>query len=176
MGKLNRTVVTLNEYQEWQEEKKVRDKELDSWKPRNFDNVNFDNLEKDENAPEKELQLFFVHVFKRKYGLIAKQLDSFSRAKKSTNQLAGEIREKIGNIEVIKYEIQSIKDEAPAITEIRAIVTALTNDKENSKTIKFRMIYQDMEGNPLVRGNQKGKWYLLDMCLWDFYNFEWIRE
>lgn len=167
---------TLYEYQQWQEEKKVRDKELDSWKPRNFANVNFDNLEKVENSPEKELQKFFEHVFKRKYGLIAKQLDTFPRGKKSINQLAGEVREKFENKEVLKYQIQSIVDEAPAITEIKVKVTVLTNGKENSKVIKFRIIYQDMEGNPLVRGNQKGKWYLLDLCLWDFYNFEWIRE
>ncbi len=167
---------TLNDYQKWQEEKKVRDNELDNWKPRNFNNVSFDSLEKVENSPENELQLFFEHVFKRKYGLIAKQLDTFPRGKKTINQLAGEVREKFENIEVSRYEIQSISDEAPAITEIRANVTALTNGTENSKTIKFRMIYQDTDGNPLVRGNKKGKWYLLDMCLWDFYNFEWIRE
>lgn len=167
---------TLNEHQKWQEEKKVRDKELDSWKARKFEDVNFDNIITVENSPEKELETFFGHVFKRKYGLIAKQLDTYSRGKKSINQLAGEVREKFENIEVIKYEIQSIEDEAPAITKIKANVTGLTNGKENSKTIKFRMIYQDTEGNPLVRGNKKGKWYLLDMCLWDFYNFEWIRE
>jgi hypothetical protein len=166
----------LNEYQEWQIEKKVWELEFNGWKPRNFDSAIFDNLEKVENSPENELQLFFEHVFKRKYGLIAKQLDNFSRGKKTINQLAGEVREKFENIEVRKYEIQSIMDESPAITEIRANVTALTNGNENSKTIKFRMIYQDMEGSALVRGNKKGKWYLLDMCLWDFYNFEWLKE
>lgn len=167
---------TLNEHQKWLEEKKVQDKELDSWNPRKFKDANFDHLKKVENSPENELETFFGHVFKRKYGLIAKQLDSYSRGKKSINQLAGEVREKFENIEVINYVIQSIKDEAPAITEIKAKVTALTDGKENSKTIKFRMIYQDTEGNPHVRGNKKGKWYLLDMCLWDFYNFDWIRE
>lgn len=166
----------LNNYQKWQEEKNVRDKELDDWKPRNFDFISFDNLEKVENSPEKELRLFFENVYNRKYGLIANQLDTFSRGKKSINQLAGEVREKFKNIEVRRYEIQSITDEAPAITEISANVTAMTNGSENSKIIKFRMIYQDMEGNPLTRGNQRGKWYLLDMCLWDFYNFEWMRE
>ncbi len=167
---------TLNEHKQWQEEKKIRDKELDNWKPRTFENENYGDLIKNENSPEKELEVFFEYVFKKKYGLIAKQLDSFSRNKKSINQLAGEVREKFENIEVIKYKIESIVDEAPAITEIRARVTALSNEKENSKEIKFRMIFQDIEGNPLVRGNQKGKWYLLDMCLWDFYDFEWIRK
>lgn len=167
---------TLNDYQKWQEEKKIRDKELETWKPRKFERVNFNNHIKIDQSPEKELDVFFEHVFNRKYGLIAKQLDSFPKEKESIKKLAGEVREKFENIEVKEYEILSIIDEAPAITEISANVTALTNNKENSKTIKFRLIYQDNEGSPLVRGNQKGKWYLMEMCLWDFYNFEWIRK
>jgi len=161
----------LNEYQKWQEEKKIRDKELDDWKPRSFKNVDFENLKTIDNSPEKELEIFFEHIYKRKYGLIAKQLDAFSRVGKTMNKIAGEVREKFENIEVTKYEIISVTDEAPAITEIGVNVTVLTNAKEHTKALKFRMIFQDLEGNPLVRGNRKGKWYLIDMCLWNFLQF-----
>ncbi len=166
----------LSDYQKWQEEKQVIYKELANWKPRNFDNINFGSLEKIENSPEKELKQFFEYVFKRKYGLIAKQLSSFSVEKKSINKLAGEVRDKFENIKITKYEIENVVDEAPAITEIKANVTALINGVENSRIIDFRMIYQDVYGKPIVRGNQKGKWYLLDICHWNFYNLEWIQE
>ncbi|WP_339739752.1 hypothetical protein, partial [uncultured Sunxiuqinia sp.] len=64
----------------------------------------------------------------------------------------------------------------PTSKEPKAIFEALTGGKENSKPIKFRMVYQDTKGNPHVRGNKKGKRHLLDRCFYDFYDFEWIRE
>ncbi|MCI1640292.1 MAG: hypothetical protein LKI42_03330 [Bacteroidales bacterium] len=166
----------LNDYRNWQEEKKIRDKELQEWEPRNFKNVDLCNLKSIKNTPENELDIFFQYVYDKKYGLIANQLDPFSRGKKTKNKIAGEVREKFEDIKVLNYKIVSINDDAPAITEIRTNVIALTNNIIMTKPMKFRMIYQDIDGNPLPRSNNKGKWYLLEICLSNFYNFKWINE
>jgi len=174
---INEFVRVADGYNEWQTKKKVIDKELSSWKPRQFKEVDFKNFIVEDNMPEKELEAFFDNLYKKKYGLIAKQLESYPRGTKSINKLAGEVREKLENIEIKQHKIVSVIDESPAVTEIKVKIVALSrSEQELTKVLRFRMICQDTKGKVQVRGNEDGKWHLLDMVLWDLYNFEWIKE
>lgn len=167
----------LDNYKKWQIEKKEIEKAQNDWSPRNFEKNDFDVHELSENTPEREVVHFFNNCLSKNYGLIAQQLDFYSRGKKSLKKLAGETREKFQEIEVIEYKLITVLDESPAISEVETTVTAkVNNEKELKRTLKFRMIYQDSNGNPLVRGNKLGRWYMLERTLWDFYNFEWIKS
>ena len=81
--------------------------------------------------------------------------------KNTIGKKAGEIRKHLDSKKLIKYELTSIDDEAPAITEVS---TKLTYKEHNEiKTIEweFRLIYEGKDKRSLVRGAEKGKWKVL---------------
>jgi len=149
-------------------------KELEKWKPRSLEKWNAGKFE--EGTPEKALCLFFQNVMNRKYGLAVEQMDHSFCRNKPLNRLAGEIREKFVNVEILDYGIASIVDQAPALSRLNVNVKGKCGEgKVLSKMIEFIMIYEDAHGNPLVRSLPNGSWRVQAHTLWMFYNFEWIE-
>jgi hypothetical protein len=113
-------------------------------------------------SPEQAVVAFIDFLSKKNYGEMAKKvtnLQSFSHNKK-----AGELRTKYRNVEVQKFSINEIIDEAPAISEVKIVLDYKNDSQTYSKEITVRMIFQDDKNNPLVRGSVEGSWKILERC------------
>ena len=79
-------------------------------------------------------------------------------------QKAGELRDKFKNIQIQNFCIAEIRDEAPAISEVIAVLNYKNGDHDESKEITVRMIFQDSNHSPLVRSSPSGSWRVLEWC------------
>lgn len=116
----------------------------------------------EKGTPEKAFVEFLDLINKKNYGEIAKRvtnLQSFSQGKK-----AGELRNKFKNIHIQKFTINEIRDEAPAISEVVVVLDYKNDNQKYSKEITARMIFQDDNNSPLVRGFKNGSWKILEWC------------
>jgi len=113
-------------------------------------------------SPEQAAVAFIDFLSKKNYGEMAKRvtiLQSFSHNKK-----AGELRTKYRNVEIQKFSINEIIDEAPAISEVKIVLDYKNDSQTYSKEITTRMIFRDDKNNPLVRGSAEGSWKILEWC------------
>jgi hypothetical protein len=64
---------------------------------------------------------------------------------------------------LLKYQLLDIKDESIYVTVIE-VELEIQDDKRNS-SIKyvFRLVYEDNNGNPIVRGDAKGSWKIMTL-------------
>jgi len=153
----------LKKHEEVRREKQL----INEWKPRNIE-INNDipadgnSSEYKSGTPEKTIIKFLEFWQEKNYGNMAKLTTKLVANNKNTiGKKAGEIRKHLDSKKLIKYELTSIDDEAPAITEVS---TKLTYKEHNEiKTIEweFRLIYEGKDKRSLVRGAEKGKWKVL---------------
>lgn len=67
-------------------------------------------------------------------------------------QYAGMLRNIMRNIEFLDFQIIAIEDEAPAVSQIEYVVSYTIENVLKKKKIIQRLIYENDEGTPLVRG------------------------
>lgn len=67
-------------------------------------------------------------------------------------QYAGMLRNIMRNIEFLDFQIITIEDEAPAVSQIEYLVSYTIENVLKKKKIIQRLIYENDEGTPLVRG------------------------
>jgi len=145
-------------------ENEIRKNLLKEWKAKEL-KVNEDfpesgeSAEYQERSPERALVEFFEYWSKDNFGKIAQMLDHQSLKEKPINSIAGELRRDIFNNKEIKgYKILNIVDEASAISEITVNLTIQKENKDISREITFRMIYENDNGEIDIREMNNGSW------------------
>jgi len=150
----------IREHQEWKAESAKEWKKLEDWKPR--ENIDNDPLKFTEFSPERMAFETVKSWQNRNYGNIARSIHRFSSKEVNINVEAGNIRKDLQNKILHSFQIKSIKDEAPAISEITMDIVYELNSQKRSKEIVMRMICKSKDGSIALNGNQDIYWELID--------------
>ncbi len=173
---------SISTFQKQQKETKIMNAEIENWQPRQISEeyIMHMNLQCDtciRNSPEEKLIEFMTYFSNRNYGtmhdVIARQAD------KNKGQYIQTIKSYIGDFSLQDYQIVSITDCAPAISEIGVQLSIIdTSTKSVTLNTKCRMIYQKDAFNTsvLVRGNPQGQWFVVDLYLNEIYNKYWEAQ
>ncbi len=163
---LSKLKQTLSEYDQHQEKMEEIRKHLNAWQKReiiiNQDIPSNGSISDYEDlTPEKDAIQFLKNWENKNYGGIAKQISYF---KKDVNigQEAGRVRKIFDKKSLKWFEITSVEDCAPAITEVMVNVKYEFEQKEFETEIKLRMIYQNEKCENLVFGQEGGQWKFID--------------
>lgn len=154
----------LKSYTKTQEQKR----KIEDWKPRVIklgENclVTGTPEKYEPESPEKALACFIHYWSNHNYGGMAKLLKTYPNI--SLKRLAGRLREDLRGKSIQNFKFLGITDKAAAITEILVDIDILYNDKPLKKEIQTRLIYEDAEGNPLIRGEPNGQWLIMEYSL-----------
>lgn len=142
----------------------VRKELLDKWEPRKLEidvdiPENGDSSEYSDNSPEKDLIEFFEYWRKDNFGKIIEKLNYRFLEGDTTGKIIFRLKKGIFKRKTIKdYSIISIDDDSPAISDIKVNLTIQKEDKEISKEITFRMVFERENGDIEIRGMQTGSW------------------
>ncbi|TRW23631.1 hypothetical protein FMM05_13300 [Flavobacterium zepuense] len=160
---------TFKEYGDHKKWHKEISEEIANWQPRNF----IDTVHNSENfqdfTPEKEVYELLVNWQNKNYGKIAGQKHYFGSQPVSFGIEAGKIRRDFEDKVLQRFKILSIKDEAPAISEITAEIKYSIQDQAFTKEIIFRMICQAMDGKAAINGQENIKWAYIDNFIYGLY-------
>lgn len=151
---------TIIEHQEWKVKSDLRWKELDNWKPR--ENINIKPANFNEFSPEKTAFEIAESWKNKNYGNIAKLIHRFSDKEINIGTEAGKIRRELEYKKLISFKIKSVRDEAPAISEITMDVVYQLYDDEKSKEIVLRLICKADDGQMGMNGKENMNWEFID--------------
>lgn len=157
---------TLTDLQIHQEKMKKTQTLLDAWKKRTIiidKDIPSRGLLDDyqENTPERDAVKFLTNWKKNNFGGIARQI-SYYRKDINLGHEAGRVRKIFGEKILKGYELISIEDCAPAITEVNVKVQIKFGQKDFNLEIKLRMLYQNDQGENLIFGEPGGEWKFID--------------
>ncbi len=137
---------------------------LEEWKPRISTNLlylphsgPFSELPID--SPEYAVSEFIYNWTKKRYGLLAERLLYFYDLPASKK--AGRAREDFGHYTPLSHTVESIEDQAAAATQVNVSLSFDSEEGAKEKQASVRAIYQDAEGNPLMRGQPNGSWKIV---------------
>lgn len=153
---------TLRELVERLEDTKAERHRISQWTPRPREHLatiptSGSPEDYDPTTPEATV-VTLLDLWKRKnYGGIAALLPPVFR--KSLSKAAGEMRRELGDKQLVSFEITSIEDEGPAITEVKVRVTFLEVEQERTGTMECRVVSQDEEGTLVCRGFEDASWF-----------------
>lgn len=139
-------------------------KDSNSWKPRKLIvNKNFpesgSSSDYENDTPEKMIVEFFENWQKNKFGKIVEKLPRRKLDLYTFNELAGKLRRNIFNDKkLISYKLKKITDENIIITTIDAELKIEKNNKIITKTINFRIMYENDERKLSYRTLNDGDW------------------
>lgn len=162
-------VEVLKSYAKIQEQKK----KLEAWKPRvltpgkDFPET---GLPEDygSNSAEYTLCLFLHYWAKSNYGKMASLIKTFGDAPLSKR--AGEIREQFQGKILTDFKFVEINDLAAAMTEISLELNIQYEEKRIAKEIGVKIINEDQNGNPVIRGEPGGNWLIIENSLIPIYS------
>lgn len=127
------------------------------WSPREVSEEYLQQLNQSLNAdadtPEHTVCQFLEFWSEGNYGGMAELF--WSRVTPDRKRYAGEVRLQFSHINVTSYSIYRIVDEAPAITEV---FVTLDDANGDCRYAKFRMIYEDKDGDGTARAIPEGVW------------------
>ncbi|MBN8620418.1 MAG: hypothetical protein J0L63_16020 [Anaerolineae bacterium] len=155
----------LNQHRKTQKTKQ----KIQDWKPRIFtDQESFlseDPSDYDVNTPERKL-VEFLRLWKAKnYGHMAGCVQVKPGA--SAGEMPKRVRDVLGEVELIGFQIVQIDDTAAAATDIFVTLRYIFNQSQKEKAHKFRLLYMNSEGNGEVRSEQGHQWYILN---WEYFH------
>ena len=83
--------------------------------------------------------------------------------------MAGEIRTRLNDIKCISFKIIGIVDQAAAVSEVNSLLSVVVNDETREIKVKSRVLFQEdkVSCKPLVRGDSRGEWYILNTVLYE---------
>jgi hypothetical protein len=139
---------------------KILSELLESWSPRLIkvgEDIPSTGESKDyaQGTPENALADFLCCWKQRNYGRMASFFPQWLKA--SPGKDAGRVRDHYSSCRLNAFEIKEIEDKAPAITEIKAWL-GYEGDGEIEREVIFRLVNEDVEGNPTVRGKLDSRW------------------
>ena len=133
----------------------IKDK-IKVWRPREISDQHIKNINEgkisDNSLPEIIAYNYLNLWIRKNYGYMSKLYSV------RWEKTAKEIRVLYDLWNVEGFEITSIKDEAPAITEVWARADCTDN---TSIKCKLRLIYEKEKGDPLPRNMEKGTWKIV---------------
>ena len=150
-------------------------KKISQWKARvlkvNIDFPESGNVsEYAEGGPERALIEFVDYWSKHNYGKMAGKMTLMSTKGKILKNIAGNLRDIFNGKEVLGYRILEIIDVASAISEIKVEFELKKAGKVINHISKFRMIYENQNGDPSLRGEPNGSWKIII----GYQDFEYI--
>lgn len=162
-------IEVLKSYAKTQEQKK----KLEAWKPRDLTpGKDFPEAGLPEhyenNSPEYTLSLFLHYWEKSNYGKMASLIKTFVDAPLSKR--AGEIREQFQGKILTGFKLVKINDLAAAMTEISLELDIQYEERRITKEIGVRIINEDQNGNPVIRGESGGNWLIIENSLIPIYS------
>ncbi len=111
-------------------------------------------------TPERSLAEFLELWRARNYGKMVNYLP-YPRSK-PLGPLAGELREIYGGQPLVDYHMQSISDKAAAVTEIAVACQFAEGSGSPDRTVTFRLVNEDEQGNPVIRGKPAAEWVIIN--------------
>lgn len=151
---------TIIEHQKWKVKSDLRWKELDNWKPR--ENIDVETLNFNKYSPEKTAFEIAESWKNKNYGNIVKLVHRFSNKEINIGAEAGKIRRELENKKLISFKIKSIRDEAPATSEVTMDIVYQLYDEEKSKEIVLRLICKAEDGEMGMNGKENMYWEFID--------------
>ncbi len=175
--------VTFDSYLKQREEIARQEAEIKKWKPRVISEDYIKGLTTTEKAyeidsPEQKVSEFMNYFTKKNYGMLHDVI-AWNIADKNKGQNIQTIKSFVGNLSLKGYQIVSIKDCSPAISEIEVQLNIIDDTKKVLfLNTKCRLIYQkDGFGkNVLVRGNPQGQWFVMEFFINEIYNQYWSAQ
>jgi hypothetical protein len=132
----------------------------EAWQPRDFDADYYSKLNQghfpEKDVPEATTIRFLEFWSRRNFGAMSKLYCSLNDP--GSSQHAGRVRESLDDCKVEAYQIESVTDEAPAISVVNATL-ALRSGVQMACTI--RLIYETPSGNVCTRGTAGGAWRIV---------------
>lgn len=175
-------LVALNEALTQTQLNRRIDKHIDKWEKREI-RINFDipsygeSSSYTENTPERCMVELFEYINSNNYGYIAQSL--YIRPEKfSIKLVAGEMKKKLKELKIKRFEFLEVNDIAPAVTEMKIKVDFTLKDNiEYCSVEKFRWLFIDTAGEISPR-NMEGEWRVFDSfsSIWSKYEFNATLE
>lgn len=160
----NKTIKeSISELQQIRETNKL----IDNWKAREIligDEIPRKGSieEYEHNSPEQATVKFISYWLKKNYGKMSEMIVRFKSVGQTDKKIAGELREAFELIDLTDYELKSIADKAPVVTEVQVNVVMMIKNRTDSKELTFRWIYMNEDDSLITRGQKGGRWYLID--------------
>lgn len=137
---------------------------IDAWKPRVMAELTYlpfsgEPANLPSGTPERAVCEFIDNWCKRRYGLLAETLLYFVETPKGKK--AGMAKEDFGRNVPLSFKITSVEDHAAAISQVLVELIFTNESTEIKKEVSVRVMYQDPENNPLVRGEPSGAWKIV---------------
>ena len=160
-------VESLSAMVQQREELNREKKMLEEWRPRNFENIDFASFASEEGTPEYRVCELFEFYTKSNYGKMASILTGLRET--SDGKMAGEVRKLLSDIKCTGFKIVGINDQAAAVSEVYLILSVVVDGVAKDIDVKARVLYQadKVICNPLVRGDSRGQWYVLNTMLYE---------
>jgi hypothetical protein len=139
---------------------------LEAWKPRDIrlgEDVPISGEAGDfkEGTPEHALVEFLDYWRARNYGYMSRRLPV--REREPMNKAAARIRENFSAKKFLDFELQSISENAAAVTLIEAKLKYEEDGQPVERSMIFRLINESGDGTPCVSGKPG--------CGWSIYNW-----
>lgn len=162
-------IEVLKSFAKTQEQKR----KLEAWKPRVITPVkDFPEAglpeDYENNSPEHTLSLFLDYWTKTNYGKMASLIKTFGDVPLSKR--AGKIRENFKGKILTGFKFLKINDLAAAMTEISLVLNIQYEEKEIAKEISVKIINEDQDDNPVIRGELGGNWLIIEHSLIPIYS------
>lgn len=115
------------------------------------------------DTPERKLAEYLGYWKKRNYGYMAKCLSALMG--NSRTKLAGRVKEYYYAKQLNSFEFTKIIDIGAAFTEIQMMLTYVESGEAIEKSVQLRLINEDAEGKPVIRGLAGGSWTIINWAI-----------
>lgn len=112
-------------------------------------------------SPEQAVVEFLELWGKRNFGHMAQRLSRL-HADYYGKKLTQHVRESYVDKAFSSFLIEAIDDQASAITEMQASIRYIVGADQMNRPFRFRLINEDVKGNPVPRGKPGSAWRLVN--------------
>jgi len=153
--------------QQFRDNKDTKER-LSEWKPRSIrPGLDLPNTGEpslfDEDTPERKLAEYLLYWKARNFGQMAGCLSALIGY--DAKVAPARVREVYAARSLKSFEFTEINDVAPAITVIEVRLLYEENKQQLEKSVQFRLMCEDAEGQTVVRGKPGSKWAII---VWGF--------
>lgn len=154
--------------QQYRETQAVRAR-LDEWKPRTI-LVGRDVPETGEpeafgeGTPERKLAEYLYYWSKKNYGYMARCIAFVHGPRKA--KAAAQVRSEFADRYLQSFKLVALKDTAPSLREIEAVLDYDESGKQTVRTFSFRMLFEAPDGSPGMPGETGAEWKVVN---WGLY-------
>jgi hypothetical protein len=137
---------------------------LEQWQPRTLEQLGHlpssnSSMHLPEDSPERVVAEFTENWIKKRYGKMAEALLDFVNT--PLGKKAGQVKQDFGHINLSSYEIKAVEDEAASASRVQVYLEFSKQGEPQLEELWIRVVYQNHENTPLIRGEEGGKWKIL---------------